>query len=1101
MIVRAKILFGKTQQSCATPFFPGSSERKVKIMMKSFFCALWLAVTISAICRPVAAQAKVWQGTLSLPTYQEGLPDPNPPFDIYATNRINYPYTMRTNLTGVKADHAWRAIFLENEYLKCTVLPDFGGRLYTCVDKISGQPIFYANPSIKLAQVGYRGSWAEFGVEFNFPISHNWASVSPVDFAYAAHDDGSASVWVSNIDRVYGMQWQVELVLKPGSTLLEQRVTLYNRSDVRHRYYWWNNAAVQVWDDSRVEYPMQFVASHGFTDVYRWPVDAQGRDLSLIKDQTNGPVSFFVHGSHEPFMGVWNPKTQAGTAHFAEYRDLPAKKTWSWGADAAGLDWRKALSDDNSACVEVQGGLFRNQETFAFLDPGQTIRFSEYWMPVRGTGGISRANKVGVVHFDTQGSTVSVALNVNEHLAGARISLSQNGAPLWSGTVNLVPEKTWSQSVTLKDAAKVTFELKDSDGHSLLKQTDGEYDWDPESTIKVGPQQVPRIPDPANRSEDDWLQAGQDLELNGKAVLALTNYESALEKYPQSQSLQVAAGRLAASLQRYEEAERLLQLAQKRNTPDSQIAYYLGIAEEGLGHTREAETSYEIAYRQADLRTPAAIRLGELRAKEGNLQDAASYLKAAVTAEPSHFRALEELEAVLRAMGDSSEADGLANHGLTANPMSDFLKEDTGKPDEQHLAADPYRVLRVAAEYMQLRLYRRALQVLNRTYLPVAADQSEPGSVLPQKHPLVIYYAAYCRQKLGDDAQANWQAASELSPNLVFPSSDIDRIVLQAALAANSKDATAHYLLGTLLFSKGLNDDGMAHWAQARQLAQHMPVVDVDMGNALLKLKDDPQSALASFREGMRNDPDNAAVYIGLDEAMSLTGASAEERAATLSQYPSADSPNSKMPASLVYQLALTRVEAKQYEQALALFKDRFFPSEELGTTSEQVLSELKLMQAEAWAKSRNCAPVAGFLADEQAEINLHGGSAREYVKLAGIARSCGHAKESNDFLYKAVAGRDPGDQAWAIKAEKSLGTYDAVKANKRIVDAMSAVQSHIATSTYTGSWWYVLGALQAALNQNEQARESFKKALLLQDNHMSHHLAREALAEIPVEK
>ena len=147
----------------------------------------------------------------------------------------------------------------------------------------------------------------------------------------------------------------------------------------------------------------------------------------------------------------------------------------------------------------------------------------------------------------------------------------------------------------------------------------------------------------------------------------------------------------------------------------------------------------------------------------------------------------------------------------------------------------------------------------------------------------------------------------------------------------------------------------MAHWAKAKQLAPHMPVVDVDMGNALLKVKGDPQRALASFREGMRNDPDNAAVYIGLDAAMSLTGASAAERAAMLSQYPSADAPNSKMPASLVYQLALTLAEAKQYQQALALFKDRFFPSEELGTTSEEVLSEIKLMQAEAWAKEGNC--------------------------------------------------------------------------------------------------------------------------------------------------
>src|SRR5205823_10375777 len=91
------------------------------------------------------------------------------------------------------------------------------------------------------------------------------------------------------------------------------------------------------------------------------------------------------------------PKTNTGTVHFADYFELPAKKIWSWGVDADGLDWRKALSDNNSAYVEVQAGLFRNQETYAFLQPRQTIRFSEYWMPVRQIGGISRANLAGVV--------------------------------------------------------------------------------------------------------------------------------------------------------------------------------------------------------------------------------------------------------------------------------------------------------------------------------------------------------------------------------------------------------------------------------------------------------------------------------------------------------------------------------------------------------------------------------------------------------------------------------------------------------------------------------------------------------------------------------
>src|SRR6478736_498668 len=69
----------------------------------------------------VHAQVRVWQGTFTLPSYEEGLPDPNPPFDQFAANRFNYPYTLRNNITSKRTDHNWRAVFLENEYLKCTV--------------------------------------------------------------------------------------------------------------------------------------------------------------------------------------------------------------------------------------------------------------------------------------------------------------------------------------------------------------------------------------------------------------------------------------------------------------------------------------------------------------------------------------------------------------------------------------------------------------------------------------------------------------------------------------------------------------------------------------------------------------------------------------------------------------------------------------------------------------------------------------------------------------------------------------------------------------------------------------------------------------------
>src|SRR6185503_10689094 len=243
---------------------------RVRVPVRARMVAL-AALAAAAVASPTpASAARAWEGTETIVTYEEGPPDVNPPFDLFAGGRFNYPYTMRLALTDRKAPRVWRTLNLENEHLRVSVLPDLGGRLWRCVDKANGAQMFYANPSLKFAQVAYRGAWATFGIEFNFPVSHNWMTSSPVDYALVNDQDGSASIVVGNIDLVYGMQWRVALTLRPGRAAPEQETTLYNRSDVRHRYYWWTNAAVGAHDDSELLYPMAFTATHGFTHVDTW---------------------------------------------------------------------------------------------------------------------------------------------------------------------------------------------------------------------------------------------------------------------------------------------------------------------------------------------------------------------------------------------------------------------------------------------------------------------------------------------------------------------------------------------------------------------------------------------------------------------------------------------------------------------------------------------------------------------------------------------------------------------------------------------------------------------------------------------------------------
>ena len=1046
------------------------------------------------------AQVKLWQGTLTLPTYEEAAPDPNPPFDQIATTRFNYPYTLRTNLTDQRTEHKWRAVFLENEYLKCSVLPDLGGHLYTCIDKINGLPMFYANPSIKKANIGYRGAWAAFGDEFNFPVSHNWMSLSPIDFSFRQNGDGSASVTVGNIDRVYGMQWSVEMLLRPKSTVLEQRVTLYNRNDVRHRFYWWNNAGVQVWDDSHIEYPMRFAASHGFTEVQPWPVDSTGRDLSLIRNQTDGPVSLFVHGSREPFMGVWNPHTKSGTVHYSEYDALPGKKVWSWGVDADGLDWRKALSDNDSAYVEVQGGLFRNQETYAFLEPRSTIQFSEYWMPVREIGGITRANLNGVLALKRDGKNLVIGFNSNQPVPSATISLITGEKQVWSDRMDFTPEKAFSQSVSIPDdREKYTVEIRDRSGNVLMRQTEDQYDWAPASHIKVGPQTSYKIP-AENRSDDDFLQLGERQELNGEVLLAWQTYSELLKKNPENYAGLKAAGRLAVTLMHYEDAVKYLEQVRGRNTTDGETAYYLGLAYEGLELNDKARTALEAAYRLPQWRAVAALRLAELSARAKDLSQAERYLNGSVESDPNDARAVEELTAVKNAL-HKNDVRSLAAHALLRFPLSYLLREETGNADLQQLANDSSRILNLAATYMRLGLNRKALEVLSRSYPQPAADQSEPGTPAAASNPMLAYYRAYCRERLGEDSTSDYKTASSFATDYIFPSSAQDLATLRAAVKANPADAHAHYLLGTLYFSKGFTDEALSEWNAAQHSNANIPVLNASMGIALLHVKDDPEAALRSFTHGIQTDPRNEAVYSGADQALSILKKPSTERVHALEQYPE----QAKMPSSIVFELALNLAESGDYDRASALFHDRFFPREEGGTNVRQVWVEVQLLSALDNAKHGQCdqagviarelgSPVAGvsFTSDGMEPfIN----SARTNYWLGEMAMQCKMPEPAKQHFAIAAGKPGSGETVWAWLAAKQLPGFDVSQWTGRLESALQQASGMTESSSFAGWWVYDHAMLNRALGHEQRAQQDFRRVFLLPDRLLSYHLAREAMA------
>jgi tetratricopeptide (TPR) repeat protein len=466
------------------------------------------------------------------------------------------------------------------------------------------------------------------------------------------------------------------------------------------------------------------------------------------------------------------------------------------------------------------------------------------------------------------------------------------------------------------------------------------------------------------------------------------------------------------------------------------------------------------------------------------------------------LRAQEEQVAILNAIGAVQEAKKQAGDLLLRFPLSAFLREELGEADLLHLSADPYRVLNVAAQYARLGLYRKAIDVLSRKYPATPADQREPGIGLPQDNPLVAYFRGYCRQKLGESGSEDYSLASRLSTLYVFPSSAADQLALQDALARNPKDATAHSLLGTWYFARGKTAEALSEWNAARHLYTQLPALGANIGLALLHEVDDFPGALSAFEEGIENDAKNTVNYSGAAVAMTLMGKSAADRVRSLERYPDLH----RMPTSLVYQLALTRAEAGNFDAAIALFHDRFFGREEGGTNVRQVWSEVKLLQVVALAKTGHCTkalieakslglPVAGLDFTRDGLESILNSSRTKYL-LGEAYAVCGQAEEASARFAQASKATEPSEVLWAWAAAKHQAGYDSANWMSRLNAGIAQAEGNSGRSSYQSWWLYTAGALHLAAGRKEQGLTELRKALLLPESRMSHHHCRLVLAD-----
>ncbi|GGA53737.1 hypothetical protein GCM10011507_01100 [Edaphobacter acidisoli] len=862
--------------------------------MKVAHCVLIAGLTVFLMQSATPAQGqsvRAWESTIVIPTYKLGPADPNPPFPLVNSHPV-YPYTMLDDLTDQREAKTYRALYLENKYLKITILPQLGGHVYSVYDKVDHREVLYRNHVIKYGLVGPRGAWISGGMEFSFPFAHTTDTVSAVESALQRNPDGSATAFVGAVDWVSNMYWQIAITLRPNTSRLEQGVTLFNATPLNHLYLFWTNTAVKATDDMQYVYPMrETISDDPFAIVQNWPV-WNGVDQSWYKNNPSA-IAIFARDVQRNFFGVYYKKSDYGVVHVADFRQDPGKKLWSWGTAPSGKIWDHILSDNDGSYNEIQSGRFYTQGYREFMNPRSVERWTEYWYPVRGLdGGFVEATSqmaVNVSYLAEQGKPqVKLTISPVAEVSGATVLFKQGAKVLRTFHPDtLLPLQPISYTVpveNLDDVRKdLEVEIDSQQGKPLMH-------WSASAPIDGNPDLVPSVGNAlrskpvttATTSVEELYMNGLFLEKSGEMDAALKLYEQALSRDPNFVPALVHEALYYYRAADFKTARQMIARARQQDEENPLAAYASGLIYRASRQISLAEDAfwtsihYGTALAPGNFSAAAFVELGEIETLQGNNARALEFFKKAIDYNPDDAFALADLAVAQRLNGDPKTAATISERALQIMPLLPYaLAEHWQDMQAQNKAGtssssvvkrwnstidnDPQNYIAIASWYHRMGVWKSSEAVLHAGLAGNSALNIEA---------MAYYYLAANAKRLGNLSQAKAYSlkAASLPIAQTFPNRLTDVAVLADVIRQYPGDAHARYALGNFLFAHARYDEAATLWADALNEGFNDPVLLCNLGVYQWRVKQNLADAAAYYVRAIHLSPNDYRLYTDLDE-------------------------------------------------------------------------------------------------------------------------------------------------------------------------------------------------------------------------------------------
>src|SRR6516165_471662 len=370
----------------------------------------------------------------------------------------------------------FKTYVLENNYLKVTLLPEFGGRILSIIYKPTGHEELYRTEvgvpyGINAGVFYYDWLMVYGGIFPTFPdAEHGKTWLKPWDFKVVKESADEVTVSMSlKDDFAYpaaprqffrgstGLEATYYVTLKADRAALDARVVLKNPRGRTIKYEYWTCTTLAPGSDPNIPKATggaEIIAPIEAYQTPHWSKNLADGDESAgggtsrfekLRYFKNWPTMGFAYAAPDMqggnFWGVINHDNEEGIIRIADNKVTPGLKMWTWGFPSF-TNETDARKDPNEQrpYVELWAGVtdqFFHSADFPALGE---VSIAETYSPTVGMSNVTHANENILINLSAEGARVNLQFFSIEPATPLRVTLRRGDAVLFNESVEADPK-------------------------------------------------------------------------------------------------------------------------------------------------------------------------------------------------------------------------------------------------------------------------------------------------------------------------------------------------------------------------------------------------------------------------------------------------------------------------------------------------------------------------------------------------------------------------------------------------------------------------------------------------------------------------------------